>query len=171
MIEEIWKDIPNYEGHYKISNLGRIKSIKYNKEKIISILNTGKYNHVMLYRNNINKNFTIHKLVAMTFIPNPNNYSEINHKDENTRNNCVDNLEWCNHTYNINYKNRTKKAKEKLSIKVNQYDLNDNLIKTWDCMNDAIRFYKNVHICDVCKGKRNVANGYKWSYYDKKFRG
>ena len=163
-MKEIWKDIPNFEGLYQVSNFGKIKSIRNNKEKLIKILTSGNYNHVMLYKNNIQKNFTIHKLVASVFIDNPNNYEEINHKDENTRNNRVDNLEWCDHNYNINYGSRTKKAKDKLSIKINQYDLNGNYIKTWNCMNDAIRFYKNVHICDVCRGKRKIASGYKWSY-------
>lgn len=166
MIEEVWKDINNYEGHYKVSNLGRIKSIKRNKEKIMSIQTTGSYNHIILRKNNKSKNFSIQKLVAQAFVPNPNNYKEINHKDENTRNNYANNLEWCNHSYNINYGNRTKKVKDKLSTMINQYDLNGNYVKTWNCMNDAIRFYNNNrHICDVCKGKRYTASGYKWSYF------
>lgn len=167
MIKEIWKDIPNYEDLYQASNLGRIKSLNFNgtgKEKIRSIQTTGNYNHIILYKNGKRKNFSIQKLIALTFIPNPNNYKEINHKDENTRNNNVNNLEWCNHNYNINYGNRTKKMKEKQSIKINQYDLYGNYIKTWDCMNDAIRFYNNTHICDVCKNKRKNASGFLWKY-------
>ena len=164
-MQEIWKDIPEYEGKYQASNLGRIKSLNYNgtgKEKLLSIQKTGNYNHIILNKNGKKKNYSIQKLIALTFIPNPNNYKEINHKDENTRNNHVDNLEWCTHTYNINYGTRKAKVKEKLSIKINQYDLKNNFIKTWDCMNDAIRYYKNIHIHDVCKGKRKTASGYKW---------
>lgn len=167
MIKEIWKDIPNYERKYKASNLGRIKTLNFKKtgkEKIMSIQTTGNYNHIILHKNGKKKNFSIQKLIALTFIPNPNNYNEINHKDENTRNNHVDNLEWCNHTYNINYGNRTKKAKEKLSTKINQYDMEGNFIKTWNCMNDAIRYYNNVHIYNVCKGQRKSASGYIWEY-------
>lgn len=166
-MKEIWKDIPNYEGLYQASNLGRIKSLNFygsDKEKIMSIQTTGNYNHIILHKDGKSKNFSIQKLIALTFIPNHNNYKEINHKDENTRNNCVDNLEWCNHSYNINYGNRIQKVKEKLSRKINQYDLDGNYIKTWNCMNDAIRFYKNVHICDACKNKRKSANGFLWKY-------
>lgn len=161
-MQEIWKDIKNYEGIYQISNIGRVKNLK--KNKILSTLKTGRYNHLSLSKNGIVKNHSIHRLVAEAFISNPNNYKYINHKDENTRNNNANNLEWCSQSYNINYGTRKEKVKNKLSISINQYDMNNNFIKKWDCMQDAIRFYNNYHICNVCKGTRKSANGYIWKY-------
>ena len=168
---EIWKDINSYEGKYQVSNYGRIKSlifkngnIEYSREKILTIKTTGAYPHILLYKNGKGYNYTIHYLVAQAFIPNPEGYLEVNHIDENTYNNKVNNLEWCSHKYNINYGNRTEKAKEKLSIKIEQYDLKDSFIKTWNSIHDAMRVYNNSHIVDVCKGKRKTASGYKWFY-------
>lgn len=100
------------------------------------------------------KSYILHRLVAKAFLPNPNNYPVINHKDENTHNNRVDNLEWCTQKYNINYGTRTQKAKEKQARKVYQFDLNGNLIKEWLSGNDAIRFYNNYHINSCLNGKR-----------------
>ncbi len=171
MEQEIWKDIKGYEGLYQVSNIGRVKSLSFRnkkatikREKILSILKSGNYYHISLSKNNKQKNFLIHRLVAEAFVPNKNNYQEINHKDENIRNNKADNLEWCDHKYNINYGTRTKKVKEKMQVSIIQYDLNGNFVKKWDCMNDAIRFYNNKHIVDVCKGKRISANNYIWKY-------
>ena len=123
-MEEIWKDIQGYEGLYQISNLGRVKSLgriitnkirTYYREDLI--LSPGKdkdgYFQVQLYKNGINKMRKVHRLVAETFILNPNNYPCINHKDENKQNNHVSNLEWCTVKYNQNYGTRTERAAEK----------------------------------------------------------
>ena len=113
---ETWKDIKGYEGLYQISNLGRIKSLRkkiknngaFGKRKIItknekivsSYKNKDGYSVVQLYKNNKRKLKLVHRLVAEAFIPNPNNYPYVNHKDGNKANNCVDNLEWCNNSMN-----------------------------------------------------------------------
>lgn len=120
-MEEIWKDIKNFEGYYQVSNLGRVRSldriIVYNngrkhihKGKILNLKpkKTG-YIDVYLQKQFDSKNFLLHRLVAEAFIPNPNNYPIINHKDENPSNNCVDNLEWCTYEYNNNYGSRNSK--------------------------------------------------------------
>ena len=111
---EEWRDIEGYEGLYQVSNYGRVKSLERNvttgfgdrhiKEKII-ILNQlpNGYLYYCLSKNNKKKGFYIHRLVAETFIPNPNNLPEVNHKDEDKTNNCIENLEWCDRSYNINY--------------------------------------------------------------------
>ena len=111
-MQEIWKDIEGYEGLYQVSNLGIVKSLprqyKNRKcnERIKSPSLAGKgYYRVSLCKNGIIKYYYIHQLVAKTFIPNPNNYKLVNHKDENKLNNCVDNLEWCDYKYNLNYNN------------------------------------------------------------------
>ena len=129
MEEEIWKDIKGYEKLYQVSNLGRVRSFprKYanygNEIKILKGLNNRGYLRVSLSKNGKCKMFSIHRLVAEAFIPNPNNYSCVNHKDENPSNNNVKNLEWCSINYNCNYGNRNKKIAEK------QKSINNKLIK------------------------------------------
>ena len=117
-MKEEWKDIKGYEGLYQISNLGRIKSLNYNrtkKEKILSNSTNRKgYLFVILYKNGKKKSFKVHRLVAIHFIENPNNYFQVNHKDENKSNNRVDNLEWCTQEYNLNYGTRNKRISEKM---------------------------------------------------------
>lgn len=164
-MEEIWKDIKEYNGLYKVSNLGRIKN---KNDKILTTKKTGIYNHILLCKNGERKNFTIHKLVAMAFVPNPNNLPCINHINENKEDNRANNLEWCSYKYNNNYGNRTKKVVEKNSIKISQYDLDGNFVKDWNCINDAIRYYNNYHICDVLNNKRNQASGFKWKLKENK---
>ena len=118
---EIWKDIHGYEGYYQVSNLGRIKSMERDvlqgtrivhlHSKILKYrYDAGGYIRIVLCKNGIQKNFSLHRLVAEHFIPNPNNLPQINHKDENKENNCVDNLEWCTPKYNTNYGTRTQRA-------------------------------------------------------------
>lgn len=109
-MEEIWKGIKGYEGKYQVSNLGKVKTLNYHrscKERILkNLINTHGYLYVILSKNCICKNLTIHRLVAAAFIDNPENLPEVNHIDENKTNNCVSNLEFCNRKYNINFGTR-----------------------------------------------------------------
>jgi hypothetical protein len=103
--KEIWKEIKEYTD-YSISNYGRIKSFKKNKNgKILKLYkNNDGYFCIKLYKNNKSKTFKIHNIVANEFIPNQsNNLYEINHIDENKENNYFENLEWCDRQYNIEY--------------------------------------------------------------------
>jgi len=115
-MEEIWKDIPGYEGHYQASNLGRIKSLcRFVTEKntnrirplqgkvLIPSPNPKGYLGLALSKNGKVKQFRVHKIIAKVFIPNPNQLPEVNHIDENKNNNMAANLEWCDHYYNIMY--------------------------------------------------------------------
>lgn len=141
-MNEIWKDIQGYDGIYQISNLGRVKSlprvIEYDKpnwskiqhmkiyipERILKAkIKKGGYLEVNLNYLGSKKFFQIHRLVAQAFIPNPNNLPQVNHKDENTSNNQVDNLEWCSAKYNCNYGNRNKRISE--YRKINQFGINN----------------------------------------------
>ena len=111
MIEK-WLPVPDYEGKYWISNLGRLKN---NKQIMKPMVATNGYLIACLWKNNKQKKFVIHRLVANVFIDNPNNYKEVNHLDEDKTNNRVDNLEWCSHKYNMNYgKVREKISKSKI---------------------------------------------------------
>lgn len=108
--EEIWKDVVGYEGIYKVSNLGNVKSLHWRNsfdERIMTphLLGRGYY-FVNLRNKSKGKSKLVHRLVAQAFIPNPNNYPCVNHKDENKLNNCVDNLEWCSYLYNNTYGKR-----------------------------------------------------------------
>ena len=100
-MEEVWKPIFDYSD-YQVSNLGRIRSLK--RYKILKqYTNSFGYKSVNLTKFGISKSFAIHRLVAKAFIPNPNKYPCVNHKDENPSNNCVSNLEWCTYQYNNTY--------------------------------------------------------------------
>lgn len=124
-MKEIWKKIKfkengieyDFSDKYEISNCGRIKYLPkkagfvYRKQKISNgYEDKDGYLRAYLCKNNKIKTIGIHRLVAFMFIPNPLNLSQINHKDENKQNNCVNNLEWCDCKYNINYGKRTLKA-------------------------------------------------------------
>ena len=101
-MNEKWKDIKGYEGLYQVSNFGNIKSFYKNKILKPVIENTG-YNQVTLVKNRKKRKHYIHRLVGFHFIDNPNNFNELNHKDGNKCNNCVENLEWCSRRYNVQH--------------------------------------------------------------------
>ena len=109
---EIWKDIKGYEGLYQVSNLGRVKSLPkswtagyggintHNGKILKGTLSSTRYNQVELYKNKSNKKYTIHRLVAMEFIPNLENKPFINHKNGIKTDNYIENLEWCTNSEN-----------------------------------------------------------------------
>lgn len=177
---EIWKDIKNYKGLYQVSNIGRVKSldhIRQNRDGLTCIskgklLNPGKDNKgymiVVLSKNGKTKTYRIHRLVAESFIDNPNNYKCVNHKDENKANNNIDNLEWCTYKYNNNYGTKPQKISKGNSKKVNQYDKELNFIKQWGSMAEAEKKLNikraSVNISACCKNKLKSAYGYVWRY-------
>ena len=176
MIEEMWKDIKRYEGLYQVSNYGYVRSLNKTKEvvnhnkKYIKTIK-GKelkcsfhngYRTVGLTKNGTMKTLYIHRLVAEAFIPNSNNYTIVNHIDEDKSNNYYKNLEWCTCKYNNNYGNKLKNM-----IKpVLQFDLNFNFIKRWKSISDVEReLYISVSdICRCCKKEQKSAGGYIWKY-------
>lgn len=168
--KEIWKNIKGYEGLYQVSNLGRIKSLpKYNckTEKILKthISRRDGRCSVLLCKNPYTRErLSIHRLVANAFIENPNNLPEINHKDENPKNNIYTNLEWCNRKYNMNYgtlpqriNNKNKKAvigfNENMQIKLNFIRYGNK------CGYDASSIIKSI------KSHRKY-KGLNWRYCD-----
>ena len=159
-MEEIWKDIPNYEGLYQVSSLGNVKSIRQNKILKPSLTGKKEYYGVSLCVNGKPKRYMIHKLVADTFLDNPENLPLINHKDENKLNNCLSNLEYCSHSYNVRY------SRNNLKKPIGQYDIKGNLIRTW---RSSWQIRKTLHFSstsiDRCLiGKQENAYGYIWRY-------
>ena len=110
-MQEIWKDIKNYEGLYQVSNFGNIKSLTfknkqgtYKRELILKkALGKNGYHKVILQKDRNRKTVSVHRLVAEAFIPNPENKKCVNHLDCNRTNNRIDNLEWCTHSENVRY--------------------------------------------------------------------
>ena len=112
MIEEIWRPVVGYEGLYEVSNTGIVRSLDrydnrncFRKGKVISLLKKGEYGYIQVnlcYNGKLYKKY-VHRLVAQAFLPNPDNLPEVNHKDEDKTNNSVDNLEWCDRSYNLKY--------------------------------------------------------------------
>lgn len=106
-MDEVFRPVEGYEGLYEVSNLGRVKSLKWGKERILKPGMDGcGYLKANLYKEGKIKHFMVHRLVAQAFIPNPEGLPQINHKDEDKTNNRVDNLEWCTAKYNSNYGTR-----------------------------------------------------------------
>lgn len=170
-MEEIWKDIEGYEGLYQVSNMGKVKSVRRNI--ILRQGITNGYKKAALYKNKKGyKHFLIHRLVAIAFIPNPDNLPQINHKDENKTNNCVNNLEWCTQEYNQNYgtinirKSQKQLNHKNISKPVLQYTLEGIFIKEWKSIRDIERMtgYDSSHISRCCRGKHAYAYGYLWKY-------
>ncbi len=181
MTTEEWRDINGYEGRYQVSNKGRVKSLpRYVnnhtgkllvKEKFITLSKTPKgYLHCYLSKGSRDKCFLVHRLVADAFIPNPDNKPQVNHIDCNKENNTVENLEWCTngenqiHAYKngLNYvTGRAGRPKRK----VNQIDIRTlSVIKTYNSIAEAQRITHSKNIGMVCRGERNSANGFYWSY-------
>ena len=175
-MEEIWKDIKGYEGLYQVSNLGRIKSLANNKNKKEKIRKTridrNGYEVLCLCKDCKTKTFLVHQLVGKAFVKNPHNYKEINHKDENKLNNYVENLEWCDRKYNINFGERNKKCSIKLKEsdfkkkKVFQYDIFGNLLKTWNSVMEMANYFKikSSTISNICTRRKFFGGKYYLSY-------
>ena len=177
---EIWVDVPNYEGLYQVSNFGNVKSLsryvgtsdklggrRKTKERLLKLWACkGGYLMVRLSRGCSIKNFFVHRLVAIAFIPNPHNLPQINHKDENPSNNTVNNLEWCDAKYNNNYGGRIKKAAAATSKPVKQYDMQGNFIRDFCSLTEAWDSV-GVRFCheDCVEGKS--VGGYQWRMDDK----
>lgn len=159
---EIWKTIKNYE-NYEVSNLGNVRNTKFNNRLLKPSIINGYY-RIRLCKDGKYKAYFLHKLVAETFLSNPNKYSQVNHKDEDKSNNTLSNLEWCDSSYNINYGKRNSIVSAKLSKKIAQYDLNGNLINTFSSQIEAhnISGISMTSISDCVNGKQKTAGGFIW---------
>lgn len=178
---EIWKVI-DWCNDYQVSTEGRIRSFKNGKETILKPqINKKGYLYVGLCKNGKRKNFKIHKLVAIAFIPNTKHKKEVNHLDTDKKNNRVSNLEWATTSENMKHAwdnglraitKRTRKACQrngkKRAKRVLQYDLEGNFIKEWESALEIKRQRKinNISISACCRGERKTAGGFIWKYKD-----
>ena len=170
---EEWRDILGYEGLYQVSNEGRVKRLYRSKERILKLRDIRGSFRIWLYKDKQVKTFGIHRLVAQAFLPNPDNLSEVNHKDENKYNNHVENLEWCDRLYNLNYGTRNQRIacshiNGKDSKKVLQLTLNNEVVAEWPSVREIERQtgWRNGNICSCCRNEphHKTAYGYKWQY-------
>ena len=179
---EIWKDIKGYEGIYQVSSHGRVRSLKYSKERILKPRkDKGGYKQVELCRDGKGKTYRVHRLVAEAFIPNPNNLPCVNHKIddyEHRSDNRVENLEWCTVAYNNNYGNHGKRISN-----ANKGDKNPRARKIicvttgekFDCITYAAETYNasRTNISNCLNGRRKTAGKHpitgeklKWEYIE-----
>lgn len=184
---EIWKDIKGYENIYQVSNLGRIKSldrkvkagIKHNEYKIakgkILKLNQKRngYLTVDLCKENKVKTISVHRLVALTFIPNKENKEQINHINAKKYDNRVENLEWCTYEENkqhakenklyYNPKRKQVRCKQTNIVYESSYNAGEwlNSYRFKNSKNTAVIANK-IRMC--CNGKQKIAYGYTWEF-------
>lgn len=178
-MSEIWKAIPGYEGIYEVSNLGGVRSLPRvifipskngvvypyrHKGKVIKPhLNNMGYFYVGL----CGKKELVHRLVAMAFVPNPDNLSCVNHKDENTKNNNAENLEWCTFQYNLDYGTCRARIAKHFWVAVIGVD-KDGSEHYFSSMREAEEKtgvdFRNIVACCRKKKYRQSAGGYRWRY-------
>ena len=173
-MQEIWKDIEGYEGLYQVSNFGRVKSVERVvkrgnnfipvKERILKMGDNDGYNFVILSNRGKGKTAFIHKLVAQTFLSNPDNLPCVNHKDENTHNNDFRNLEWCTWSYNNSYKELRIRAAESKRKPILQYTKDGEFIREWSHAREAaeeLGINKRA-IYSACTGRCKTSGGFIW---------
>ena len=171
---EVWKDVPNYNGYYKASNIGRVRSV--NRLDMLGRLCKGVmlkpyidedgYERITLQNDGKSIFIGVHKVVAMTFLENPKNYNQINHKDENKLNNRVDNLEWCDSKYNMNYGTKLERTAKSRSKPVIMKDEDGNFVRRFDSLTQVENElgFCSAHIGWACREYEGLAHGYRWNW-------
>ena len=164
---EEWKDIKGYEGIYQISNKGRVKTLGNNKTKKEKIrdgkIDNRGYKRISLCKNGKDKKYSIHRLVAEAFLPNPDNLPVVNHKDENKLNNNVENLEWCTQEYNVNYSSSNGRPGRKvICVETQQiFDSSEDVIcKMFNGKGYPSNIRHNLH------GRTKKAYGYTFKFVE-----
>ena len=178
-----------YEGLYKVSNLGRILSLNYRNTGKADLMNPSEnrkdgYLQVILCKNEKRKKCYVHRLVGETFLPNPENLPEVNHKDEDKTNNFVflnedgsvdkekSNLEWKTHRDNCNHGTRNERMRKaltngKCSKRVLQLSLSGELIREWPSTKECGRNgFNQSAVGRCCRGERKTHKGFRFMYAD-----
>lgn len=154
------RDIEGYEGLYAATEDGQIWSYRSKKFLKPSVNHCG-YPQVILSKDNNKKCYFLHKLIALTYIPNPTGLPEVNHKSEIKTDNSISNLEWCDSEYNNNFGTRTERTQKKVYCV--------ELDKVFNGVREAarelgIKSHSNISAC--CKGRYKTASGYHWKYVE-----
>ena len=186
---ERWKDIKGYEGLYRVSNQGRVLSLNYRGSRRTEILNQRKtqkgYMTVGLSKDGQERKYMVHRLVAQAFIPNPDNKSQVDHKNTKRDDNRAANLKWVTARENANNPLSKKHLSKAVtgsqnpfyghissmhhgSRKIIQLTEDGQLVRTWNAMADVTREmdwdYRKISQC--CSGQIKSAFGFKWMYWD-----
>lgn len=175
-MEEVWKNVSvsGFEDLYQVSNLGNVRSVDrmrgnrfFQGKRMKPNLNKQGYCRVTLSNCEKTRKFFVHVLVINAFKKNVDNLSQINHIDENKQNNCLENLEYCSASYNVNYGQgkwkATKKRTKLLSKKVICIETGQVFENAKEASNNNESLRR--HICDVCNGNRRTAGGFHWMYF------
>ena len=161
-----WREVKEYS-NYEVNQLGEIRHKK--RQKILKPRsNNGGYQYVNFKINGKNTNFAVHRIVANAFIPNPNGCTEVNHKDYNKKNNCVDNLEWVSSSQNKQHSYLKQENKKSRGKAVNQYTKEGIFLKTFDSVSDSA---KELGCCvaaisNCCLGRTKTSQGFRWSFVE-----
>ena len=179
MTEE-WKDIQGYEGFYQVSNLGNVRSVDHIVNAISrwgtpqtytvkgklrkGVISSVGYPQVLLSKEGTVTTHQIHRLVAMAFLPNPCNLPEVNHKNENKRDNRACNLEWCTRYYNAHYLNACTRHAHKIWRKVKQFTADGEFIAEHQSVSEAAKAngISVSYVSKVIHGVVDQVNGYRF---------
>ena len=163
---EVFRNIKGYEGLYQVSNKGRVFSLKSRKFLSPFITYNG-YQKINLYNGNkkIKKEY-IHRIVALVFIPNPEQKSQINHINEIKTDNSVKNLEWMTAKENVNYGNRNKKASKSKNKPILQYTIEGKFITEYSSLNEVMSLF-NKGVGDCLRGRNKTSGGFVWKYKER----
>ena len=183
---EIWKDVAGYEGFYQVSNKGNVRSVdrtrtlgRKRRGRMLKpgYNSPGGYPRVSLYKNGVLKRKYIHRLVAETFLPNPNGLPQVNHRDEVKDNNNVENLEWCDARYNSNHGTRNERTAQAQSKKVRAVNAKTGDVVEFNSTQEAgHKGYSSSKVSAACRGVYKTVTGklvggdgrtykgFRWSY-------
>lgn len=176
-----WFKLKNYEKLYEITKDGKVRRIAFDKIRTSNTLvsklpillkpqyDKDGYLRVTLYDGKVKKCKYVHRLVAETFIPNPNNYEQVNHKNGIKDDNRVENLEWCSQSYNIRHRIDVlgvSLKNNRRSKQVEQRTMDGELIKTYPSSKEAMRQtgFSQGHISEVCRGELKSYKNFIWNY-------
>lgn len=189
-IEE-WRPVKGYEGLYEVSSRGRVRNLNYKKRGVYRIkspqVSNNGYKTVFLFKSGAGKRFTVHRLVAIAFIPNPTNLPEVDHIDTDRSNNCVDNLRWVTRRGNhLNTLTREKNSRVWLTMwssgrldgckkRIIQLSLSGDIVGEFESASAAARYIRRskTGIIKTCLGQKSSCGGFRWMYkedYDNRDR-
>lgn len=194
-MEEEWRDIKGYEGYYQVSNLGRVRRLPFSYvgvrgqvfhhglHVLKAFVKPNGYHTIMLSKDNVHKKFHVHRLVGETFIDNPQNKPQINHKDGNKSNNCVENLEWVTSSENIKHSYDYLGRKKTLKIPkfptgegnihnkpILQYTMTWEILRRWISAAEISREtgipFSKISLCarKNSKGIKASSHGFRWVF-------